>query len=221
MSLMTLRRCWSTFCGRFLPHAVFIRASLPWFKVSSNSRLDRIFCTRRRRGGGQVKTSYTLSVQPRIRGRSTRDAGHSAFAVCGKRASPILTHRRTILRLVIMNEILGDVGAPRVEGIIRQVVARGPVAGHRDVVDVGGIFAEAAPRILHIVEVVRAEHMAAPAPTFGKAFFQHVHGAGADFVDRAHVPTEMMVAGSVRAGKRDHVMIAAVNAMQEGDVVAG
>src|SRR6185312_434498 len=36
-----------------------------------------------------------------------------------------------------------------------------------------------------------------------------------------HVPAEMMVAGGVRTREGDHVMIAAVNAVQESNIVAG
>ena len=46
-------------------------------------------------------------------------------------------------------------------------------------------------------------------------------GAGADLVDAADVPTEMMMAGRVGAREGDHVMVAAVDAVQERDVVAG
>jgi hypothetical protein len=48
-----------------------------------------------------------------------------------------------------------------------------------------------------------------------------MHCAGADFVDRSDVPTEMMVPGCVRAREGDHVVIAAVDAVQERNVVAG
>src|SRR6478672_9952149 len=135
----------------------------------------------------------------------------ACFESCGEwvpRPRVHLAAART-LRLVIVNEVLGDVRPPRIEGIVRGVIPRYPVAGGGDVVDIGGIFAEASPRILHIVEVVRAEHVAAQAPAFDEALVEHVHGAGADLVDRTDIPTEAMMAGSVRARKRDHVMIAA------------
>src|SRR5271169_1338324 len=43
----------------------------------------------------------------------------------------------------------------------------------------------------------------------------------ADVIDRAHVPAQMVKAGRVRFDEGDHMMIAAVNPMQEGDAVAG
>src|SRR5215469_9115360 len=102
-----------------------------------------------------------------------------------------------------MNEILGHIRPPGIEGIVRRMIPRGPVARCRDVVDVSGIFAEASPWILHIVKVVRAEHMASQAPAFGEALVEHVHGSGADLVDRADIPAEVMMARSVRARERD------------------
>jgi hypothetical protein len=48
-----------------------------------------------------------------------------------------------------------------------------------------------------------------------------MHRAGADFVDRSDVPAEMMMARRLRARECDHVMIAAVDAMQERDVIPG
>ena len=48
-----------------------------------------------------------------------------------------------------------------------------------------------------------------------------MHGAAADVVDRAHVPAQMMQARRARFDEGDHMMIAAVNAVQEGDAVAG
>src|SRR6185312_4728347 len=139
--------------------------------------------------------------------------------MCAAAGFPPATARTS--RLVIVNEVLGDVRAPGIEGIVRWMVSRGPVAGRGNVVDIGGVFAEASPRILNVVEVIRAEHVSAQAPALRKALFEHVRGAGADLVDRAHVPAEMMVAGGVGTREGDHVMIAAVNAVQESNIVAG
>ena len=63
--------------------------------------------------------------------------------------------------------------------------------------------------------------MAAQAPTLGEPFFQHVHGAGADLVDRSNIPAEVMMARRIRACEGDHVMITAMNAVHERDIVAG
>src|SRR5258708_39291166 len=48
-----------------------------------------------------------------------------------------------------------------------------------------------------------------------------MHGAATDVVDRTHVPAQMMEARRVRFDEGDHMMIAAVNPVQEGDAVAG
>src|ERR1700721_995563 len=124
----------------------------------------------------------------------------ACFESCGEwvpAVTPQPAAGRT-LRLVVMNEVLGDIRAPGIEGIVRGVIPRRPVAGGGDVVDIGGIFAETSPRILHVVEGFRAEHVAAQAPAFGEALVEHVHGAGADLVDRADIPAEVMMARSVR-----------------------
>src|SRR6516165_3616481 len=101
------------------------------------------------------------------------------FDCCGERAAAAASQAAAArtLRLVIMNEILGHIRPPGIEGIVRRMIPRGPVACCRDVVDVSGIFAEASPWILHIVKVVRTEHMASQAPAFGEALVEHVHGS--------------------------------------------
>src|SRR5579863_7701308 len=48
-----------------------------------------------------------------------------------------------------------------------------------------------------------------------------MHGACADLIHRANIPTEMMVARSVRARECDHVMVAAMDAVHECNIVAG
>ena len=48
-----------------------------------------------------------------------------------------------------------------------------------------------------------------------------MHGAAADVVDGAHVPAQMMQSRRARFDEGDHMMIAAVNPVQEGDAVAG
>ncbi len=71
------------------------------------------------------------------------------------------------------------------------------------------------------MEKVRAEHVPPKAPAAIVAFAEHVHGARADLVDAADIPAEVMRAGRIGAREGDHVMIAAVNAVQKGDVVSG
>ena len=65
------------------------------------------------------------------------------------------------------------------------------------------------------MKVIRSQHVSAEAPTFRKALAEHVHGAGSDLVDRTDVPAEMVMAGRVRSRESNHVMIAAVDAMQK------
>src|SRR5271157_5041322 len=62
--------------------------------------------------------------------------------------------------------------------------------------------------------------MPAKAPAPAVTLAEHMHRADADLVDAADVPAQMMEAGRVRFREGDHVMIAAVDAVQEGDAVA-
>src|ERR1700736_6387912 len=94
-----------------------------------------------------------------------------------------------------------------------------PLLGAWDVIDVAGIFGKAAPRVLDVVEIIRAEHVAAEAPAFHVTLVGHVGGADADVVDRAHVPAAMVEARRLRFGKGEKVMVAAVDAVHEGDEV--
>src|SRR3984957_16632823 len=48
-----------------------------------------------------------------------------------------------------------------------------------------------------------------------------MRGAPTDVVDRAHVPAQMMQARRARCDEGDHMMVAAVDAVQKGDAVAG
>src|SRR5208282_1798954 len=73
------------------------------------------------------------------------------------------------LRLVVVHEIIRDIWPPGVEGVFRREVSCRPIAIGRHVVDVGGIFTEAAPRVLNVMKEVRAQHMTADTPALTKA----------------------------------------------------
>src|SRR5262245_25368513 len=98
--------------------------------------------------------------------RSPTSAGPAA---CAER-------RRRICReyltgdLVIEREISGWHRAPHVERILGRVIGALPIVIDRDVVDVRRVFGVAAPRVAHVVEIVRAEHVAAHAPAGDVAF---------------------------------------------------
>src|SRR6266545_698307 len=98
-------------------------------------------------------------------------------------------------RLVIEREVGRRRRPPHVERILGRVVAALPVVIDRDVVDVGGIFRVAAPRIAHVVEIVRSQHVAAEAPAGDEALVGHLHGAEPDLVDRRNLPAQVMQAG--------------------------
>ena len=62
----------------------------------------------------------------------------------------------------------------------------------------------------------------APEPPAGReTLVGHLHGADPDIIDRADVPAQVMQAGAFRFHERDHVVIAAVDGVHEGDHVAG
>ena len=56
----------------------------------------------------------------------------------------------------VVDEVVGAVRAPEVEGIVIRTIFRRPGLVDRHIVHVGGIFAETAPRILDVVEEVRS-----------------------------------------------------------------
>ena len=75
----------------------------------------------------------------------------------------------------------------------------------------GGIFRIAPPGVAHIMETIRAQHMAAEAPAGGVAFIRHLHGAETDLVDRADIPAQWCSPGPPDLRTRP-VMVAAVEA---------
>src|SRR5690242_8490678 len=123
-------------------------------------------------------------------------------------------------RLGVMREIVRRIRAPHIERILWRVVAALPVAIGRDEVDPGGIFAERPPRIADIVEEIGAQHVPPQSPSFGESLVEHMHGAAPDVVDRAHVPAQVMESRRGRLDEGDHVMVAAVDAVQKRDAVA-
>src|SRR5438067_13676946 len=72
-------------------------------------------------------------------------------------------------RFLIDDEIVRRDRPPQRHGVLGLVMLRLPLDRLRDVVDVAGVFGEAAPWILDVVEIVRAEHVATEAPAFGEA----------------------------------------------------
>ena len=60
--------------------------------------------------------------------------------------------------------------------------------------------------------------MTAESPAGGVAFAGHLHGAETDLLHGADIPAAVMQAGAARACERDHVMVAAVRAVHEGDI---
>ena len=67
---------------------------------------------------------------------------------------------------MIDDEVVGHRRSPDVERVLGRVIAGDPfdVGGHE--VDAERILGEAAPRVLHVMKVVRAEDVAADAPAF-------------------------------------------------------
>src|SRR5260370_16786109 len=71
------------------------------------------------------------------------------------------------------------------------------------------------------MEIVGPQHVAAESPAGAKSLVCHLHGAKPDLLNRSDIPAQMMQSRCIGADERDHVMIAAVNAMHECDHVAG
>ena len=63
--------------------------------------------------------------------------------------------------------------------------------------------------------------MAAEAPALGEALVGHAHGAEPDFLDAGNVPAAMVEAGRGGFHQRQHMMIAAVDAVHERHQVGG
>src|SRR6185295_17691279 len=86
------------------------------------------------------------------------------------------------------------VRAPQIERVLGRPVGAFPAVTRRDVIDVGGILAERAPRVLDVVEIVRAEDVAAGAPAVLVAFIRHLRGAAPHVFQARHVPRAMVPA---------------------------
>ncbi len=67
------------------------------------------------------------------------------------------------------------------------------------------------------MEIVGTEHVAAEAPAGDETLVRHLSRTDADVVDRADVPAAMVKAGTAGLREGDHVVIAAVDAVQERD----
>src|SRR6516162_7740433 len=96
-----------------------------------------------------------------------------------------------------------------------------PVVIVGNVIHVGGIFAIAAPRVAHVMEIIGAEDVPAKTPAGGEALVRHLHRAEPDIVDRGYVPAQMMQARTVRLDEGDHVVVAAMDRVHETNPVAG
>src|SRR6478609_6624484 len=110
--------------------------------------------------------------------RRPRDASRETRAVRSDVLLPEL--------FVIDDEVIGNRRSPDIERILRRMVGRGPVEIGGNEIDVERILGPAAPRILDVVEIIRAEYMAPDAPAFRKSLRLHQLGAEADVVEAAH-----------------------------------
>src|SRR5262249_13312580 len=117
--------------------------------------------------------------------------------------------------------IRGHLRPPDVEGVLGIVITGLPMKSRRNVVHVAGVLAVAAPGISGVVEVVRSEHVAPGPPSLSESMPRHLHRAKSDLVYGAYIPAAVMQTGRVGARERDQMMIAAMNAVHECDVIAG
>src|SRR5215211_3518142 len=153
-------------------------------------------------------------VPDRLASRSIRDDTREAQSLASWHWQLASTRRFGVL-----DEIVGRLGPPHRQRVLRFVIAGFPRLRLGDVVDIAGILREAAPRILHVMEIIRAQHVATETPALAVAFVGHAGGAEPDVVDRAYVPAAMMESRRVGLSERKQVMVAAVNAVHEGDEI--
>src|SRR5712691_13114769 len=120
-----------------------------------------------------VVPRMSLSLVARMERSAIRDSRIPLRSMRATIPAPSLTLPRRrgresgLLRgLGVDDEIIGRRGPPQRERVLGPVALRLPLLGPGNVIDVAGIFGEAAPRVLHVVEIVRAEHVAAEAPSF-------------------------------------------------------
>src|SRR4029079_13859210 len=215
--------------ARALPGAQWIGRARPPEAGRKGEAGGRVICGRlaQRRIGNTAFQRHAracrghprLTVAPRSK---TWMAGTKP-AMTEKRRSiaPRKKPKSALAAFVVDRELARNVGTPEVERILRLVVGGRPAFVLRDVVDVAGIFRETAPRITHVVEIVRAQHMTAKTPALGPAFVVHAHGAEADVVEAGDVPTAMVEAGRARLHQSEQMMVAAVDAVHESDEVGG
>ena len=71
------------------------------------------------------------------------------------------------------------------------------------------------------MEVVGTEDMPTKTPAVGEALVGHVGRADSNVVDRADIPAAMVQARTLGLHECDHVMVATVDAMHEGNEIAG
>src|SRR6267142_6803028 len=74
----------------------------------------------------------------------------------------------------VANEVVGGLGPPLVERVLRRKVASGPRHPCGNEIDFCGVLGERPPRVSHVMKVVRAQHVAASAPTLGVAALSHL-----------------------------------------------
>src|SRR5258706_5558949 len=92
----------------------------------------------------------------------------------------------------VANEVVGGLGTPLVERVLRRKVACRPRHPCGNEIDFCGVLGERPPRVSHVVKVVRAQHVAAGAPTFAVAALAHLLRSESDVVHIGHVPRAVM-----------------------------
>src|SRR6185436_16072576 len=81
-----------------------------------------------------------------------------------------------------------NVRTPQVKRVLRRPVAALPLHSGGDVIDVRAVFGKRSPRVLHVVEIVRAEHVPPGAPAARVAARRHLRGPAPHVLDAGHVP---------------------------------
>src|SRR5450759_1880973 len=90
--------------------------------------------------------------------------------------------------LVIDDEVVGNRRSPDVERVLGRMVGRGPF--HVDGYEVDAVreLRPATPRVLRVIEIVRAQDVPPDAPAFGVALRLHLFRPQSDLLESSHIP---------------------------------
>src|SRR3984885_12679313 len=140
--------------------------------------------------------------------------------------APSATHCREAvclyaLRLVVMDEVVGNCRSPTRQAVFEVIVGRRPQRMIVDEVHVRVVLEPAAPGILDVMEKVRSDGMPSDAPITLAGQLMQTTAAPAHFIRVADLETHMMKSNIRRLREGHDVMFAVVSAAEESDDILG